>query len=47
MLDVVGVLLVAGSVFMVRCLAGVDVAVDSLDVVELMLPISYYQNQAQ
>ena len=47
MLDVVGVLLVAGPVFIVRCLAGVDVDVDYLDVVELMLQISYYKSQAQ
>ena len=39
MLDVDLVLLVAGPVFMVRCLAGVDVAVDSLDVVGLELHI--------
>ena len=39
MLAVVSVLLVAGPVFMVRCLAGVDVAVDGLDVVGMMLQI--------
>ena len=33
MLDVVGVLLIAGPVFMIRCLASVDVAVNGLDVV--------------
>ena len=33
------VLLVAGPVFMVRCLAGVDVAVDGLDVVGLELHV--------
>ena len=39
MLDVVGVLLVAGPFFMVRCQVGVDVAVDGLDVFELMLQL--------
>ena len=33
MLDVVGVLLITGPVFMVRCLAVIDVALDGLDVV--------------
>ena len=33
MLADVCVLLIAGPVFMIRCLAGVDVAVDSLDLV--------------
>ena len=37
MLDVVLVLPVAGPFFMIRCLAGVDAAVDGLDVVELEL----------
>ena len=39
MLDVDLVLLVAGPVLMVRCLAGVDVAVDGLGVVELVLHV--------
>ena len=39
MLDVVLVLLVAGPVLMVRCLAGVDDAVDGLGVVGLELHI--------
>ena len=37
MLDVDLVLLVAGPVLMVRCLAGVDDAVEGLDVVGLLL----------
>ena len=37
LLDVVGVLLVALPVFMVHCMAGVDDAVDGLDVIELKL----------
>ena len=41
MLAVVGVLLVAGPIFMVHCLAGVDVAIDGLDAVELELQIVF------
>ena len=41
MLNVVCVLFVAGPVFMVHCLAGVDVAVEGLEVVELELQIVY------
>ena len=39
MLDVDLVLLVAGRVLRVHCLAGVDVAVDGLDVVGLVLHV--------
>ena len=42
MLDVDLVLLVAGPVLMVRCLAGVDIAVNGLDVVGLVLHVGLW-----